>query len=437
MKSDKKGISMARQAGKTGIQIIVTGGLVFALAISTASAYFKGVHREPDSDLFFKTYPKLIGTRLDGCGVCHIRSTAPAPGQAGGNAVPLSYCDTCHAVTDYGRKPGNTLTAYGMDYLRHGRSAAALAAIEKLDSDGDGVPNAAELSAAANPGDAQSVPGLRPAAHVILSYDELVKKGVTVTEHALFINSAKSRDGDGYSDIRGFPLIEVLQAAGLSEEATSVDVISLDGYTATFSMDQLRRTYPQAAPVFGLGRETLGECGWVRYEAKNLKEGVPLPGARILLSFEENGRSYTPASISVGGRLDGMGPFRVTAPLMKGPGIPDISSSAKEECVQKVPEKHRYHRDYEKNADYCVKAAVAIRVNPLPPGETDIDWPQYAKKAIEEKSVVIFGALRSGQNADTQIDVKNRMLSPVFLQFLESRISMSVIIWLFSPYTRT
>jgi hypothetical protein len=310
----------------------------------------------------------------------------------------VSYCDTCHAATDYCRKPGNTLTAYGADYLRHGRSAAALDAIEKLDSDGDGVSNAAELAAAANPGDAQSVPGLRPATHVILSYDELVKKGVTVAKHALFINSAKSRDGDGYSDIRGFPLIEVLEVAGLSAEATGVDVISLDGYTATFSIDQLRRTYPQAAPVFGLGKETLGECGWVRYEAKNLKEGVPLPDARILLSFEENGRNYTPASIGGNGRLNGMGPFRLTAPLMKGPGVPDISSGAAEECVRKVPEKYRYHREYEKNADYCVKAAVAVRVNPLPPGEIDIDWPQYAKKAIEEKSVVIFGALRPARN---------------------------------------
>jgi hypothetical protein len=146
--------------------------------------------------------------------------------------------------------------------------------------------------------------------------------------------------------------------------------------------------------VFGLGKETLGECGWVRYEAKNLKEGVPLPAAQILLAFEENGRGYAPASIDDGGRLNGAGPLRVVAPQMKNPGVPDISVNATEECAQKVPEKYRYNRDYEKNADYCVKAVVAIRVNPLPPGEIDIDWPQYAKQAIEGKSIVIFGALR-------------------------------------------
>ena len=378
-----------RLTGKTEIQIIVIGGLFFALAASSTLAYYKGGHKESDSDLFFNTYPQLIGTRLDGCEVCHARSMAGAPGQA-------NVCDTCHALTDYGRKSGNKLTPYGMDYLKHGRSAAALAAIEKLDSDGDGASNIEEIAALTNPGDAQSVPGKKTTAHVIISYDELVNKGVAITEHALFINSSHSREGDGYVDIRGFPLIEVLKTAGMSDQATSVEVISLDGYSKMFSLEQLRGTFPQAAPVFGLDKETLGECGWVRYEAKNLKEGVPLPDAQILLAFEENGTSYAPASIA-DGRIDGVGPLRVTAPQLKNPGVPDISSRATEECAQKVPEKHRFNWDYEKNADYCVKAVVAIRVNPLPPGEIDIDWPQYAKKAIDEKSVVIFGALRPMQ----------------------------------------
>jgi hypothetical protein len=183
----------------------------------------------------------------------------------------------------------------------------------------------------------------------------------------------------------------------MASGATSVDVISLDGYSATFSIEQLRRSYVQAAPVFGLGKETLGECGWVRYEAANLKEGMPLPPADVLLAFEENGRRYEPARINEQQRLVGNGPFRVVAPQMKNPGLPDISSKATEACAQKVAEQYRYHRDYEKNSDYCVKAVVAIRVNPLPKGVMDIDWPQFAKKALDEKSVVIFGNLKPGR----------------------------------------
>jgi hypothetical protein len=396
--ANEQGSNMRRTAGKR-IQIIVTGGLAFALALSSASAYFRAVHREPDSELFFKTYPQLVGTRLDGCDVCHRSSTALARGQESGKSVLVNSCDTCHALNQAGsiRKPGDILTPYGMDYLKHGRNAAALAAIEKLDSDGDGVLNGDELAALTNPGDARSVPGQKDAAHVILSYEKKKKKGVAVREYAFFINVSHSKEGDSYSDFRGFSLIELLEAAGISEEAASIDVISLDGYASTFSIDQLRRTYPQAVPVFGLGKETLGECGWVRYEAKNLKEGVRLPDAPILLTFEENGRNYPSASVNSQGRLNGTGPFRVVVPQMNNPGVPDMSSNAPEECVQKVPEKYRYHHDYEKNAGSSVGAVVAIRVNPLPPGEIDIHWPQYVKKAIEEKSVVVFGALRTAQ----------------------------------------
>ena len=387
-----------RQICKNGIKIIVMTGLVFILAVSSVSAYFKsGMHREGDSALFFKTYPQLIGTRLDGCEVCHVRTTAIPHGQENGTPVRMSACDSCHMLTDYGRKPGNTLTPYGIDYLKHGRAAGALYAIEKLDSDGDGVSNGDELAAITNPGDPQSVPGTKPSAHVVFSYDDLIKKGVAVIEQALFVNVNRGggSGGDRYTDVKGFPLIDVLEAAGLSEDAVSVDVISIDGFSTTFSIEQLRRMHPQSAPVFGLDKEALGECGWVRYEAKNLKEGVPLPDAKILLSFEEGGRIYDPARINSEGRLNGSGPFRIAAPQLRNPGVPDIAVNAPKECTLKVPEKHRYNRDYEKNGDYNVMAVVALRVNPIPPGEIDIDWPQYTKNAIEEKSVVIFGALRT------------------------------------------
>jgi hypothetical protein len=378
---------------KNRLTIVISVTAVMALATVAGRSAYK-THDEKDSGLFFKTYPHLAGTRIDGCDVCHSRISALPQGAAGGKAVILSSCDSCHIATDYGRKPGDTLTSYGRHYLKAGRGAAAFAAIEILDSDGDGSKNASELKAGTNPGDPQSAPDKKPAPLVTAALSQLIQKGVPSYVQTIFVNVTKSKDGDSYSDLRGFKLIDVLEAAGLTKEAISVDVISLDGYITTFSIEQLRRSYAQAAPVLSLDSDTLGECGWVRYSAGNLKEGVPLPNADILLTYEINGKPYLPASINDEGRLQGSGPFRIVAPQMKNPGIPDLSSRATAACVEKLPAKFHYNRNYEKNSDYCVKAVVAIKVNPMPAGTMDIDWPQYAAKAIEEKSIVIFGALK-------------------------------------------
>jgi hypothetical protein len=378
---------------KNRLTAVVGSLAALILAVIASFAAYK-THTESDSELFFKTYPQVAGTRLDGCDACHIRIAALPSGQKSGKDVKLSTCDSCHRLTDHGRKPGNTLTPFGLDYKKNGRNAAAFTAIAKLDSDGDGASNGVEIEAKTNPGDPLSAPDKQPARQIVLSYDDLVKKRIPVQEQAIFVNVSKSKDGDSYSDLRGFKLIDVLEAAGMAKEATSIDVISLDGYTATFSIAQLRRAYPQATPVFGLDKETLGECGWVRYEAKNLKPGVKLPDANVLLAFAENGKEYSPSTINDQQRLVGSGPFRVIAPQMIDPGIPDISSKATDACIQKVPKQYHFNRNYEKNSDYCVKAVVAIRVNPMPGGMMDIHWPQYSKKAIEGKSIVIFGDIK-------------------------------------------
>lgn len=366
-------------------------GAAFLLVAGAGTAAYR-THQETDSETFVTAYPHLAGSRMDTCDACHSRISAPPPGAKEG-AVVLSSCDSCHRVTDYGRRKGDTLNPFGRDYLEAGRDAGAFGAIAARDSDRDGFSNADEIRAATHPGDAASRPDLPAAPHVILSLDELKKRDVPVLEQALFVNVSKSRDGDSYSDLGGFRLIDVLEAAGMRKGASSVDVISLDGYTTTFSIEQLRKKYPQAAPVLGLDEATLGECGWVRYGARGLRAGVPLPDADILLSFTVNGEPYPAASISAEGRLVGSGPLRVVAPQMKNPGIPDISSRATEACVARVPERHRYNREYEKNSDYCVKAVVALRVRPLPEGTIDLDWTRHAAAAVAEKSVVVFGAV--------------------------------------------
>lgn len=61
-------------------------------------------------------------------------------------------CAACHQVSD-GR-----LTSYGREYLRLGRGEGALAALDLMDPDQDGVPSGEEIKRRANPGDPRSTP---------------------------------------------------------------------------------------------------------------------------------------------------------------------------------------------------------------------------------------------------------------------------------------
>ena len=76
-------------------------------------------------------YPAAIGSVIDTCTLCH---TAKIPG----------------------------LNPYGTAYKSNGRSAAALTAIESLDSDGDGFTNIQEIKAFTFPGDPNSHPAGGP-----------------------------------------------------------------------------------------------------------------------------------------------------------------------------------------------------------------------------------------------------------------------------------
>jgi hypothetical protein len=72
-------------------------------------------------------YPAMVGSRIDTCSLCHLGSPP-------------------------------TLNTYGADYKAHGRNAAAIAAIESLDSDGDGFNNLHEIQALSFPGNGNDIP---------------------------------------------------------------------------------------------------------------------------------------------------------------------------------------------------------------------------------------------------------------------------------------
>jgi len=72
-----------------------------------------------------------------------------------GTALASAACLTCHAKMP----PSKELNPYGHDFLgKKTRDAAALKAIESLDSDKDGFSNIAEINAGTLPGDPASKP---------------------------------------------------------------------------------------------------------------------------------------------------------------------------------------------------------------------------------------------------------------------------------------
>jgi hypothetical protein len=361
-------------------------------------AAYKG-HHEKDMPVMLQAYPDIAGTALDDCAVCHKRGPAPVPGDPAKRSAQVTACDYCHAdMLAKGLDARGTLNSYGQAYLDAGRSEQALRGLESADSDGDGASNAQEIKDRTLPGDADDNKAAPTAPQRTLLLQDLQKR-LPAYKVPLFMNVSKSPDGDRYDDLEGFLLLDVLIAAGMADNAESVDVISVDGYAKTFSIDQLRQMYEQAAPVFGLGEADLGACGWVQYNASRLVADEPLPLAGVMLSYAMNGAPYDPAALDPEtGKLRGSGPFRSVAPQMRSPGPPDMSSRADAACLDVVPQVYYYKKnEYEKNSDYCVKAVVALRVNPLPAGARAPHWQPGAMKNISEQSIIVFGALN---NAD-------------------------------------
>ncbi len=116
---------MNDQPGKTYVSwpvrsMFVIGLILFILAVQTRPAIQA---RRSDQTATRNQYPQLAGTRLDDCVLCHTS--------------------------------GAQLNSYGRDYASSGGNFAS---IERLDSDGDGFSNIAEINALTFPGSAGDMP---------------------------------------------------------------------------------------------------------------------------------------------------------------------------------------------------------------------------------------------------------------------------------------
>jgi hypothetical protein len=220
-----------------------------------------------------------------------------------------------------------------------------------------------------------------------------VKALTSVVDLPVFINTTQSRKGDAYNDYRGNSLWATLQAIGVSEAAVAVDILSADGYEQTFTIEELKTSWPQGVPAMGLGQPDLGTCGWVSYASTRLTAGKPLPNVPVMLVFEENGKPIQKARLDAAtGKLIGQGPVRVVAPQFSV-SPPDLPTPLDPSCREKVAPEYRFHEGYEHNGGKSVHGIVAIRILPLPKGTRDIDWQSTAARRLDREEIVFFGAL--------------------------------------------
>ena len=385
--------------------------VLFALALLAAagsaqeragasSRSYRGHASDRDVVNFVSVYRHTIGSRLDDCQTCHRGGTFTDV--RSGRTITKNPCDYCH-LTQHPASgfaepmPADfraTLNAYGLAYLGAGRSQRALRAIARLDSDGDGAANGAEIAALRYPGDPASRPG--QASVPMRTFTMAQLRALPARTDFLLVNASRQAT-DFYASYRGVRLRDLLLAAGVDPDApgfTGVTVIAPDGYLKDIGAREINTAFPPAPFFGGLDSATLGpDCGYVTYPRPlpaGVSAGAPIPGEPwLLLGYERDGGPLDVVSLDPAtGRIRGEGPFRVVVP-QSAPSAPDRGSSAAAVACRAG---RAYDATADHNADPMVRGVIAIRVNPLPAGVEDFDYRNGGWAYVADASVIVYGA---------------------------------------------
>jgi hypothetical protein len=365
-----------------------------------SSLSYRGHENDSDSNNLVAVYPALVGTRLDDCQTCHQGGTVTHDDDKTSDLSPCAYC---HLIphpdaTVVSGGPATyeaTLNPYGLAYKTNGRDAAALRAIASLDSDGDSYTNAAEVGALRYPGDTGSRPGQPIAPWLTLDMTEIA--AITAHEQFMLMNS-KKQQFDTYASYRGAKVKDLLAAAGVDlSAATGISIIAPDGFAQDIDLDAIDAAYPAGLYYAGLDPASFDDPaqGFVEYPPAaqlpaGLTDGGAIPGEPwLLLAYERDGaamdRSYLDPTT---GRLEGEGPYRLVVP-QETPGAPDRGSSF---SPTGYGDGHDYDGAKDHNAGFCVRGAVAIRVNPMPEGYEEFDWKNGGWALVEKQQIIVYGS---------------------------------------------
>ena len=383
-----------------------TTGLLIVLLLLGTSAFAAYHHEgERDADKFLDAYPAKAGTKLDNCNLCHSGGSYV---NSKGSTVELGSCQWCHQTYGYDGAGdiNDTVNTYGTAYKNAGRNAQAVVNIDGLDSDGDGYSNAAEIAANSFPGAADDHPGLTPAPCRVYTRDQLAALG----SHTQFLLMNTSRSGDFYAEYTGVPMKTLLDDAGMLGSATGIWVYAPDGwgqnhpleYRADLDMYHVYGNepgqsyqYPPATYYYNLEADVdqNPDYGWCDYSAPSCTgrshgDAIPVSGGlKAILAYQREGTYLDTGVLNDENKLDGEGPFRVVVP-QKFVGPPDQSSKSDDQEVL-----WPYDYDLDHNAGSCSRSATIVKIEPLPEGTTDINILEAGWSYVDQKKIIVYGAI--------------------------------------------
>lgn len=376
----------------------VTLAAAIALAVLLSTVAFAAYHHEGESDAanFLSAYPDMTGSKLDHCALCHSGGEYE---KKPGVFVELGSCQWCHYSYGYDGSGnlGDTMNQYGLDYYANGRTAAAITAIDSLDSDGDGFINSVEIAAERFPGDSNDDPTKVEAPYRVYTKAELE----VMTPHTQFMLMNTSRSGDFYAEYTGVPMETLLNDAGILDSATGITVYAPDGWSNYHPLEQVadaelyhvNGTYPQAS--YHKAEDSDEWCDYSAPSCAGRSDGDPIvnaAGLKTILAYKREGVDLDKGILTDENKLDGEGPFRLVVP-QKNPGPPDQSSKSDDQNVT-----WPYNYDWDHNAGSCSRSATIIRVEPLPEGTTDINVLEAGWNYVDEEKVIVYGAIRENSS---------------------------------------
>jgi hypothetical protein len=374
-------------------------GVLF-LIIVIVSPGFAAYHHEGenDSDNFISVYPEKAGTKLDHCALCHSGGQYEKKPDVW---VSLGSCQWCHHSYGYNGagEIEDTMNAYGVDYKNNGRNAAAISAIENLDSDGDGYTNIVEIEANRYPGDDTDDPSKITAPYRIYTKEQLKALG----SHTQFMLMNTSRSGDFYAEYTGVPMEDLLEDAGILPSATNILVYAPDGWSQYHPLEEdpdpelyhVNGNYPDSFYYYDAQADVAlnPTDGWCDYSApscqgrNHLDAIVNSGGLKMILAYSRDGQNMDPGILNLDNKLDGEGPYRVVPP-QKNPNEPDQSSKATNQDVI-----WPYDYDWDHNAGASSRTVTIIKVEPLPAGTTDIDVLEAGWAFVDQDKIIVYGAI--------------------------------------------